>query len=125
MITDRVRPMTPSVLRANLISGYINTFESISNDKHGNPVRAIVSEKDLVSFKNWVLSTLLGNKVLDEMGYQIDAVDVILADTFKRQAIPPYKLLYPSLLRIFRVFTFDELTEHFGESFAIKVRDFK
>jgi hypothetical protein len=117
--------MTPAALRSSLISAYINTFESIVNDRHGNPVRVIPSPDGIVTFKNWVISNMKAMKVLDEDGFPLDPVDVISADTFKRQAVPPYGLLYPSLIRLFKLFTYDELVENFGESFALKVRDFK
>lgn len=125
MRVGQVRTMTPAALRSSLISEYINTFESIVNDRQGNPVRIVPSPDKINIFKSWVINTLKTTKTLDEEGFPVDPVDVITADTFRRQAVPPFKNMYPSLLRLFKVFTYEELAENFGESFAIKIRDFK
>ncbi len=125
MRVGQVRTMTPAALRSSLISEYINTFESIVNDRQGNPVRIIPSPDNISIFKSWVINKVKGSKVLDEDGFPVDPVDVITADAFRRQAVAPFNILYPSLIRLFKIFTYEELAENFGESFAVKVRDFK
>ncbi|WP_393972102.1 hypothetical protein OXIME_000708 [Oxyplasma meridianum] len=73
-------------------------------------------------FKEWFKWFLAMNTVVLPEGYEVPAREFYIQMTLKIEAIPPYRPLHPKFLSIAALFTYEELSDLFGNIFSSKVQ---
>lgn len=107
-----------ATFRTTIISRYTRLFETVTVSKWGHPKRIVPTAEDVESFKNWLIGYIINAEVYDAYAGRISGKDIITNDAFKRQSVPPFNYLYPSLRKALAVLPRENLTAVLGQMFT-------
>ncbi|MCL4438826.1 MAG: hypothetical protein M1616_05635 [Candidatus Thermoplasmatota archaeon] len=84
-------------------------------------VIAINGEQLLANARSWFLITLHNTDLIVD-GTPISAADIVSEMAVQREKIPPYNLIYPSILWFLCLFGKDQVISIFGNSFYLTLK---
>ncbi len=107
-----------ATFRTTIISNYTALFETVTINRLGHPKKVRPSEVDMEAFRKWLVWYIINAEIYDPYAGRISGKDVITNDALKKQSVPPYTYLYPSLRRAISVLPKETLSNILGYSFA-------
>ncbi len=107
-----------ATFRTTITSRYSRIFETVTVGKSGHPKRIAPNSEEIESYKRWLVEFIASAEIYDVYAGRISGRDVVAADVFKRQAIPPYSYRYTTLRKAVALLPRENIVAIFGREFA-------